>query len=86
MKKLPKAPAHLSREAKTWWKKVVEGWLLDDPSLLILQSGLEALDRMREAQETVKKEGAYIKDRFGQLRPHQRSRSSATPRACCCAT
>jgi phage terminase small subunit len=25
---------------------------------------------MREAQDTVKKQGSYIKDRFGQLRPH----------------
>src|SRR5688572_11777686 len=67
---LPAAPRGFSPEARRWWKKIVSGWELDDSALLILQSGLECLDRMREAQEILKKEGCVIDDRFGQKKQH----------------
>jgi P27 family predicted phage terminase small subunit len=38
--------------------------------LLILESTLEALDRMRQAQEAIDKEGITTKDRFGQPKQH----------------
>jgi P27 family predicted phage terminase small subunit len=68
--RLPAAPKHLSREAKGWWKKIVAEWEMDDPSLMLLESALEAFDRMREAQATLKEEGAIVKDRFGQPKMH----------------
>jgi P27 family predicted phage terminase small subunit len=67
---LPKPPAKLSREAKAWWRKVVAGWDLDDACLLILESALEAFDRMRQAQDLLAKEGIVVKDRFKQLKQH----------------
>ncbi len=76
MKKPPKKtgfadpPAHLSPEAKGWWARVISGWDLDDPSLLLLESALELFDRMRQAQRLIKKDGMVVKDRFGQRRPH----------------
>jgi P27 family predicted phage terminase small subunit len=69
-KSLPSPPRHLSREAKGWWRRVMEGWELDDPSLLILESALEAFDRMREAQAIIEAEGITVKDRFGQPKQH----------------
>jgi P27 family predicted phage terminase small subunit len=68
--KLPGPPRHLSREAKRWWGRVVQVWVLDDAALLILESALEAFDRMREAQELLKAEGLVVKDRFGQQKAH----------------
>jgi P27 family predicted phage terminase small subunit len=66
--KKSKAPAHLSRKAKEWWKKIVEEWVLDDAGFLILQSGLEAFDRMVEAQALIKEHGVVAPDRWGQLK------------------
>jgi P27 family predicted phage terminase small subunit len=67
---LPKAPKKLSREAKAWWGKIVSEWDLDDPALLLLESALEAFDRMREAQQMIAEDGAVIEDRFGQKKAH----------------
>jgi phage terminase small subunit len=70
MKNSTKAPNHLSKEAQIWWDKIVSGWELDDAALLLLESGLESFDRMRQAQAILKKEGAFIFDRFRQRRAH----------------
>ena len=68
--KVLEPPKALSKEAKGWWNKIVSEWELDDPALLMLSSALESLDRMREAQVIIKKEGIVIKDRFGQDKQH----------------
>jgi len=66
----PKAPKALSREAKRWWRKICSGWQLDDAAYLVLESGLECFDRMREAQAILGKEGITSTDRFGQAKVH----------------
>ena len=66
----PKAPDGLSCEAKRWWRKIVTGWELDDAGFLVLESALECFDRMRQAQQMLKKEGITSKDRFGQEKVH----------------
>ena len=68
MKNTDKTPAHLSRTAKAWWKKLNAEWVLDDAGRLILQSGLEAFDRMVEAQAIISEHGLVKPDRFGQLK------------------
>ena len=66
-----KAPATLSAEARRWWARLLDEYGIDDPAgLLLLQTSLEAFDRMREAQGHLKKDGSIIKDRFDQLRAH----------------
>lgn len=37
---------------------------------MLLQTGLEAFDRMRECQATIKSDGPMIKDRFEQPKAH----------------
>ena len=66
----PKPPGRLSREAKGWWKRITEAFPLEDASLLILESGLECFDTMRQAQETIRKSGTVVADRFGCPRMH----------------
>jgi hypothetical protein len=56
-------PTHLSAEARVWWGKFVDGWRLDDAALLILQTALEAFDRMRGAQKVLKHDGLTVKGR-----------------------
>jgi P27 family predicted phage terminase small subunit len=69
-RRIPPAPENLTAEAAAWWDRIVSGWDLDDPGLLILQSVCETFDRMRQAQQQIKEEGATIRDRFGQLKQH----------------
>ena len=47
-----------------------EGWALDAPALVILDSACRALMRVRQAQELISKESLISKDRFGQSKPH----------------
>lgn len=76
MKKLrqtgrPKAPATLSAEARKRWQALVTEYdIADRAGFELLQAGLEAFDRMREAQKAIATEGATFKDRFNQPRPH----------------
>ncbi|MEQ8226792.1 MAG: P27 family phage terminase small subunit [Rhodospirillales bacterium] len=61
----------LSAEAKRWQRRLTDEYSLDDEAAcLLLQTALEAFDRMRDAQRYIKKDGAVVKDRFGQTRAH----------------
>jgi len=64
----PKPPKGLSPEAKSWWKKIVSGWELDEAGFLVLETALECFDRMRQAQKIVAKDGITATDRFGQVK------------------
>jgi P27 family predicted phage terminase small subunit len=65
----PKPPSRLSAEAKGWWRKLTDGYSIrDEAGLLLLATGLEAFDRMREAQAAIAKDGVTFRDRFGQVR------------------
>ena len=64
-------PKHLSPEARRWWRKLQQEYRFDDEGgLLLLQTALEAFDRMRAAQAAIKEDGATALDRFGQLKAH----------------
>lgn len=66
-----KAPAHLSVTAKGLWARLLDDYALDDAAgLLLLQSACEAFDRLQEARRVLDKEGAVVKDRWGQAKPH----------------
>jgi P27 family predicted phage terminase small subunit len=60
-----------STAAKTWWKRLASEYAIhDDAGLLLLQTGLEAFDRMRLAQEAIERDGMTVFDRFGQRKAH----------------
>lgn len=66
-----KPPKNLGREAKNLWRKIQADYQIsDEAGLLILATGLEAFDRMRQAQDILKAEGMTTLDRFSQPRPH----------------
>jgi len=68
---LKNPPKHLSAEAKRWWRSLMDEYQIDDPGgLLLLQTGLEAFDRMRSAQDAIKQDGQTVVDRFGQPKGH----------------
>jgi P27 family predicted phage terminase small subunit len=63
-------PTRLSREARVIWQKVLDAWQMDSAGMEILSVGLEAFDRMRQAQRILKRDGIVTKDRFGQMKAH----------------
>lgn len=66
-----KAPKHLSKEAQKLWDKLINEYEIEDEAgLLLLQTAMEAFDRMREAQTIIKVEGMQVADRFGQMKAH----------------
>ena len=68
-KTTPKAPKTLSPEARAWWRRVrAEYGIEDDAGLLLLQTAMEAFDRMKMAERNIKRCGLIQKDRFGQPR------------------
>ena len=68
-KTIPKAPKNLSKESKCLWKTIVTEYnFTDSGGLTLLQTALEALDRLREAQAILKKTGLLVRDRFSQIR------------------
>lgn len=42
----------------------------DDAGRLLLQTSLEAFDRMRGCQAAIARDGELVKDRFDQAKPH----------------
>nr|WP_016856006.1 hypothetical protein [Halomonas smyrnensis] len=65
------APEHLSDEARAWWGKLADEYGIDDEAgLLLLQTALEAFDRMRQCQAAIARDGVSIVDRFEQIKPH----------------
>lgn len=66
-----KVPKHLSAESKKLWQRLLSEYeIVDEAGLLILQTSMEAFDRMREAQAIIKEEGMQIQDRFQQWKAH----------------
>lgn len=66
-----KAPNYLSKEAQSLWNRLLKEYdIKDEAGLLILQTAMEAFDRMREAQEIIKEEGMQVTDRFSQKKAH----------------
>ena len=71
MKKSNTAPTGLSKEAKAWWRRLVSDYGIEDSGgELLLETALTALDRMRAAQKAIAKDGATVRDRWGQVKPH----------------
>lgn len=70
-KTTPKVPPGLSAAAAAWWKRLLTEYSIEDSAgLLLLQTALEAHDRMYQARDLIAKHGAVTVDRFGQLRPN----------------
>ncbi len=66
-----KAPGHLSKEAKSWWDKFQNEYgVSDEAGLLLMQTAMEAFDRMKEAQGILANDGLMVKDRFDQPKSH----------------
>ena len=65
------APQHLSTDARDWWHAIQQEYGIEDNAgQLLLQTALEAFDRMKDASKRIDTDGAAIVDRFEQVKPH----------------
>jgi phage terminase small subunit len=69
MKEL-KAPPHLSRQSKAWWRDIVTGYELDSHHLKLLEGAAGQWDRAVSAREQIDADGATTMDRWGQAKAH----------------
>ena len=63
-------PKHLRPETAEWVRHVLSEYELESHHEKILIQAAETLDRIIEARETIARDGAYYRDRFGQPRVH----------------
>jgi P27 family predicted phage terminase small subunit len=64
-------PKGLTAQSKTLWKRLASDYGIDDDAgLLLLQTAMEARDRMKAAQEAIARDGMTVLDRFGQRKAH----------------
>jgi len=65
-----KSTVKLSREAQDIFDSLAADYSIkDNAGILLLQTGMEAFDRMRSAQLLIKKHGVLVKDeRWNQLK------------------
>ena len=68
-KTVPRCPL-TSEESKGIWTRILREYELEPSSLLVLRQGLESLERLREAQAIIAKEGLQVQDRFDQWKAH----------------
>jgi P27 family predicted phage terminase small subunit len=72
----------LSDEAQKLYQRIAKEWsITDSAGRVTLLTACQALDRMREAQEILKKEGAVTADRFGQPKIHPAAQLEKEARA-----
>ena len=67
----PKAPAHLSRASKQWWRAIQADYAVADAAgLAVLAQAAESLDRVAAAGKEIRESGIVVQDRWGQTKPH----------------
>ena len=67
----PEPPGHLSAEASTWWRNVVNDFDLEAHHLHLLQCACEAWDKMSLARREIAAHGSLtFRDNAGNIKSH----------------
>lgn len=67
---MKRAPQNLSKESRKFWKEILKIYELQPHHEKNLEAACRCWDRVLEARLRVETEGAYFKDRFGQVKAH----------------
>ena len=70
MQKVPRPPKHLSREAKSLWRNILEEYSLEASEKSLLKVALESYDRAQFCREQIDEQGPTITDPSGRVRAH----------------
>ena len=67
----PQAPKHLSNEAADLWRGILKEYSFDDAhDFKTLALCCECVDTISTSRDAMKKDGAFITNRFKEIRPH----------------
>ena len=70
-KRIPRAPGHLVKEGRKFWRQVLKEIDLEEAHVLkLLESACQCLDRVQEARLEIEAKGSFYRDRFGQPKEH----------------
>ena len=61
----PKAPRHLSRESKRFWRKIVADYALESHHLKMLETACVAWHRAQQARIVIEEHGLLVDGRYG---------------------
>ena len=61
----PKAPRHLSRESKRFWREIVADYALESHHLKMLETACLAWDRLQQARVAIEEHGLLVEGRYG---------------------
>ena len=64
------APQGLTPAARNWWRLVTNTLEMSPHHQVILQMAAAAMSASERADEQIRKDGATVVDRFGQVQPH----------------
>jgi len=68
---MPPKRKGVSKEAKAWYDGLQKAYSIEDQTgLLLLQSAMEAFDRMKDAQAIIQEVGVIYFDRYNQPKPN----------------
>ena len=68
---VPHAPKHLSQEAGDLWRAILKEYTFaDSHDFKTLALCCECVDTITAAREAIGKDGAFITNRFEEIRPH----------------
>lgn len=65
-----KLPKHLKAGTKAWVRRILADYEIENHHVKILIMAGETWDRITQAREQIKKEGAYFTDRWGCPKGH----------------
>lgn len=60
-----RAPAHLAKATRTWWRGVLDAYELEEHHVRLLTLAAEAWDRCEQARRAIDQHGLTYEDRFG---------------------
>lgn len=63
-------PRHLSADSKSFWRRIVAEYDLEEHHRRVLTAACEAWDRMNAAGAAIRSGGLIVTDRFAQERAH----------------
>jgi P27 family predicted phage terminase small subunit len=69
-----RAPAHLGKVGRAFFERIVASWTLSEEGLELLAVAAEARDRMRTADELLKRDGLVMKSKRGSVSAHPAAR------------
>jgi hypothetical protein len=67
---MPIATKHLSPQSRAWVAQVAADYALEPHHERLVLLAAEALDRAEQARQRIEADGAYVLDRWGQLKAH----------------